>query len=113
VHLVVVTPSIGKLFVELFDRTGRVRHANRAYQIEGPASFEGTTDAEGRFLHEDVPPGDYTLKLTLESFQGTKDAVSETYESPLVVLGREGSVPQQRMLGGRPLETTMWTRPVK
>ncbi|HEX9618603.1 MAG TPA: OmpA family protein, partial [Polyangiaceae bacterium] len=101
-HLVVIVPPLGKLFVELFDRTGRVRHANRAYAIRGPESFEGTTDSQGRLLHQDVPPGDYTLELTLEFFQGTNDEVSETYESPLVVLDRKVSVPQQRMLGAVP-----------
>ncbi|HEX2674815.1 MAG TPA: Ig-like domain-containing protein, partial [Polyangiaceae bacterium] len=40
-QLIVIVPPLGKLFVELFDRDGRVRHAERAYSIEGPAKFSG------------------------------------------------------------------------
>ncbi len=51
-NTVVIKPPLGKLFVELWDKAGRVRHANRTYRITGPRSFEGTTDDQGRLLHE-------------------------------------------------------------
>jgi outer membrane protein OmpA-like peptidoglycan-associated protein len=101
-HLVVVTPPLGKIFLELFDRSGRVRHAKREYTIEGPIKLSGVTDETGRLLHEAVLPGDYTLKLKLRFFEGTKDETVDEYESPLVVLGSEGGTPQQRMLGAVP-----------
>src|SRR6185369_15207379 len=100
--LVVVLPPLGKLFLEVFDRSGRVLHANRKYKIEGPTTFEGTTDENGQLLHDDVLPGDYDLKLTLDFFPDAADAVSEEFESPLVVLSEETLAPQQRMLGAVP-----------
>jgi hypothetical protein len=78
-----------------------VRHANRNYSIEGPQTFEGTTDELGRFLHEGVFPGDYKLTLTLEFFEGA-DQVTDTYETPLVVLDDAIASPELRMLGTVP-----------
>jgi len=101
-HLIVILPPLGKLYAELFDRDGRVRHANRKYSIDGPATFSGTTDENGQLLHEEVPPGDYTLTLTLDFFEDSDDPVSEDYESPLVVLAPETGAPQQRMIGPAP-----------
>lgn len=79
-----VVKPLGTLFVELWDKSGRVRHANRDYTIDGPMQFSGTTDDDGRLLHENVIAGDYTLTLTLEFFDG-EDQVSDTYEVALVV----------------------------
>jgi len=101
-QLIVITPPVGKIFVELFDRNGRVRHANREYTIEGPESFSGTTDADGRLVHEDVLSGDYTLKLKLKFFEGTADEVTDEYESALVVVDAASGTPQQRRLGAVP-----------
>jgi outer membrane protein OmpA-like peptidoglycan-associated protein len=101
-QLIVVVPPMGKIFVELFDRAGRVRHADRAYSIDGPAKFSGTTDADGRILHEGVLPGNYTLKLTLTFFKGTPDEVTDEYESALVIVDSAEGTPQQRRLGAVP-----------
>jgi outer membrane protein OmpA-like peptidoglycan-associated protein len=98
-NTVVIKPKLGKLFVELWDKTGRVRHANRDYTISGPTSLEGTTDADGRLKHEDVANGDYALTLTLKHFEGDPDEIEETYDSPLVVLDAEDDSPQVRMIG--------------
>jgi hypothetical protein len=101
-NTVVIRPPLGKLFVELFDKTGRVRLANRTYQISGPQSFEGTTDEDGRLLHEDVFPGDYTLSITLEAFSGDPDASTDVVTTPLVVLEPSAGSPQVRGVGAVP-----------
>src|SRR6478752_2434086 len=67
-NTIILKPPLGKLFVESFDKTGRVRHARQTYQISGPQSFEGTTDEQGALLHEGVFPGNYSLTLALEFF---------------------------------------------
>ncbi len=59
----VVVPSIVHLVVRLFDQTGTQALANQAYQIKGPQSFEGTTDAQGRFEHLSVTRGAYTVSV--------------------------------------------------
>jgi outer membrane protein OmpA-like peptidoglycan-associated protein len=101
-QLIVIVPPLGKIFIELFDRSGRVRHADRKYTISGPTSFSGTTDADGRLVHDEVLPGDYTLKLTLSFFEGTPHEVTDDYESALVVSDSAGSAPQQRRIGAVP-----------
>jgi outer membrane protein OmpA-like peptidoglycan-associated protein len=101
-NTVVIKPPLGKLFVELFDKSGRVRHANRTYQITGPQAFEGTTDEDGRLLHEDVFPGDYTLSISIESFTGDPDASTDTVTTPLVVLEPTAGSPQVRGVGAVP-----------
>ncbi|HKO47590.1 MAG TPA: hypothetical protein VJV79_07700 [Polyangiaceae bacterium] len=83
-NTVIIKPKLGTLFVELWDKSGRVRHANRDYTIEGPMQFSGKTDQDGRLFHEGVFPGDYTLTLTLEFFEG-QDQVTDTYRTALVV----------------------------
>jgi outer membrane protein OmpA-like peptidoglycan-associated protein len=98
-NTVVIKPPLGKLFAELFDKTGRVLHANRTYQITGPQSFEGTTDDDGRLLHEDVFPGDYQLSLALDFFEEDPDHVIDIVDCPLVVLDAGTSEPEVRMLG--------------
>src|SRR5690606_34111059 len=64
--LIVVTPRLGKLFAELWDKTGSEVHPHTEYSISGPMSFEGVTDAQGRLLHEDVAPGEYELTLKVD-----------------------------------------------
>lgn len=96
---VVIKPPLGKLFVELFDKTGRVRHALRDFEVSGPQSFSGTTDENGRFLIEKVFPGDYSLSLAFRVFEGDPDEVSEELESQLVVLPADAAKPDVRMLG--------------
>jgi outer membrane protein OmpA-like peptidoglycan-associated protein len=112
-NTLVVKPPPGQLFVELFDKAGRVRHVETRYSISGPQDFEGTTDENGRLQHENVFPGDYTLTLEVEPFAreseaGDADAdaasadaepVIDTYESPLVVQPAGSGIPQLRMLG--------------
>ncbi len=102
-NTVVIKPPPGKLFVELFDKSGRARHANRSYQITGPRTFEGTTDDVGRLLHEDVFPGDYQLSLGLDFFEeGDPDRAMDVVDSSLVVLDAAEGEPQVRMLGAVP-----------
>jgi outer membrane protein OmpA-like peptidoglycan-associated protein len=101
-NTVVLKPPPGKLFAELFDKSGRVRHAQREYSIRGPESFSGKTDDDGRLLHEPVFPGDYELSLKLEHFKGDPDESSQTVTTQLVVLEPTSSQPQLRRLGAAP-----------
>ncbi len=98
-NTIVIMPPLGKLLVELWDKTGRVRHIGQDYQVSGPETFTGTTDEEGRLLHEDVTPGDYVLDLSVEVDQGDGSSVVDNYQSPLVVLEPGAGSPQVRMLG--------------
>jgi outer membrane protein OmpA-like peptidoglycan-associated protein len=100
-NTVVIKPPLGQLFVELRDKAGRVKLTSCDYQIAGPQSFAGKTDADGRLRHEDVLPGDYTLSVALSAFEGTPDAQVDIFESPLVVL-EPGSPPQVRAIGAVP-----------
>jgi outer membrane protein OmpA-like peptidoglycan-associated protein len=93
---------IGKLFVELLDKSGRVRHANRTFQITGPVAFEGTTDGQGRILREGVPPGDYMLSLALDFFVSDVDATIDILDFPLVVREVQTVEPQVRRVGVLP-----------
>jgi outer membrane protein OmpA-like peptidoglycan-associated protein len=99
VHTLVLLPVLGALFVELWDKLGRVRHATRQYSISGPVSFSGTTDEQGRLRHENVPAGNYTLTLTVEIDSGDGKKLTDTYTTPLNVLGAADGVPQTRLLG--------------
>lgn len=100
-QLIVFTPELGRIFVELFDKTGRFRHHGVKYTISGPMTFDGVTDERGLLAHEDVLPGNYTLKFSLEFFEGA-DAVKDDYETPLVVLAGGAGAPQVRMIGAVP-----------
>lgn len=101
-NTVVITPPLGTLFAELFDKSGRVRHANRDFSIDGPQPLSGTTDDDGHLQFEDVFPGDYTLSLTLKFFEGDSDETVETVECPLVVLEAGAEEPQVRRVGAAP-----------
>lgn len=98
-NTVVITPVLGKLFIELWDKTARVRHVEQSYEITGPESFSGKTDDKGRLVHEEVTRGDYKLALTVELDLGDGTTVSDTYDSPLVVLEAAAGEPEVRMLG--------------
>ena len=98
---VVIKPPLGKLFVELTDKTGRVKLANFDYSIAGPMSFAGKTDAQGSLSHGSVFPGDYALSVALSAFEGTPDAQIDIVETPLVVLD-PGSSAQVRSIGAVP-----------
>ena len=93
--------TLATLSVELFDKTGRVRHAERSFQLTGPKTLSGTTDDQGRFRLEGVPPGDYTMELGLDFFLGEPDAVMDIMDVPLVVR-RGDAQPQVRMVGAVP-----------
>lgn len=82
---IVIKPRLGKIHLRLFDKTGRVIHAQREYTIDGPMSFAGMTDDDGELLHEDVPAGDYTLTLKLEFEVGDQQFADE-YTSAVDVL---------------------------
>lgn len=94
-------PEVAELCIELFDKTGRVRHANRTFQITGPKAFEGTTDDEGRIELKEVPLGDYSLSLALDFFLGDPDAAMDIMDAPLIVR-TSSSEPQVRMIGAVP-----------
>jgi len=100
-HRVVLKPPLGKLFVELYDKSGRARHVDTKYTISGPESFSGKTDQEGRLVHPDVVPGNYTLKLEVEivTADGTE---TDIFETPLVVLASSEGAPEVRRLGAIP-----------
>lgn len=98
-NTVVITPPLGKLFVELWDKSGKVLHKQQSYTITGPQSFSGTTDDEGRLAHDEVARGDYELTLSLTIDVGAGETVTEVYKSPLVVLERAAPLPQLRMIG--------------
>lgn len=100
-NTVLIAPPRGRLFVELFDKTGRTRHQNCRYTIDGPESFAGTTDELGCLLHEQVFPGDYRLTLEVDVFDGA-DQVTDVYTTPLVVLPLNASEPERRMIGAVP-----------
>lgn len=90
---------LGKIFVELFDKSGRMRHAKRTFEVSGPQSFTGTTDAQGRILREELPAGDYTLSLALDFFEGAPDATIDIVDLPLVVRTSSTVEPQVRRVG--------------
>jgi outer membrane protein OmpA-like peptidoglycan-associated protein len=100
-HTVVIKPPLGKLYVELWDKTGRVRHAGSSYKISGPSEFEGLTDDLGRLLQLDVFPGNYQIEFEVEVDAG-KGPEIDRYESALVVLPSAASAPEVRMLGAVP-----------
>lgn len=100
-HLVVIEPKRGKLLMQLLDKPGRALHVARPYRITGPASFEGETDERGELLHQDVPPGDYELTLTVEVEVGGK-TLSNDYTSPAVVVPASEGRPIVRRLGALP-----------
>lgn len=102
-NTVVLTPALGKLFAELWDKIGHVRHRGTEYSIAGPVSFNGKTDDEGRLLHEDVLPGDYELTLMVDINRLLREPAGvpdvREFKSPLVVLERGDASPEIRLLG--------------
>jgi outer membrane protein OmpA-like peptidoglycan-associated protein len=92
-HLVVIKPKLGQIHSRLFDKTGRVVLAHTDYRIAGPVSFADKTDENGELLHEQVPPGDYSISL---------DVTGQPHSAPLVVLESTDDVAQVRMLGAVP-----------
>lgn len=101
-NTVVLQPPLGKLFVELWDKSGRVRHAGRKYSISGPQSFEGVTDEQGRVSHDPVMAGDYRLELTLEPGPDEPKFEPQTLTVPLVTLAPGEAAPQVRLIGAVP-----------
>ncbi len=99
--LVVFVPEPGKIFLELYDKTGRHLHRHCDYRIDGPVSFSGRTDEHGRLRHDDVPSGDYTLELTVTYEEGLQ-LEPRTYKSPVVTLDGTDAEPQLRLIGAVP-----------
>lgn len=59
-------PDFGTIFMQLFASDGVNALANTAYVIrsdDGVLTLNGTTDAEGRLRHGNVPTNDYTLTI--------------------------------------------------
>lgn len=100
-NTIVLKPPLGKLSAELWDKFGRVRHANRKYTIDGPTTFAGTTDEDGRLFHDNVPGGDYTLELTVD-FPPNFGLQPQTLQTALVTLAPAESAPQVRLIGAAP-----------
>lgn len=101
-NTVVLQPPLGKLLVELWDKSGRVRHAGRKYSISGPQSFEGVTDEQGRVSHDPVMAGDYRLELRLEPGPDEPMFEPQTLSLPLVTLAPGEAAPQVRLVGAVP-----------
>ncbi len=89
-----------QLSLQLFDKTGLVRHASRKYEIAGPEAFSGVTDETGSLDHDFVAPGDYTIKVFLEFFEGSDKIVDELTASLVVLRGDRTA--QIRMIGAVP-----------
>jgi outer membrane protein OmpA-like peptidoglycan-associated protein len=98
---VLIKPPLGAIFMELWDKGGRVRHGRRSYTLAGPMPLEGTTDEQGRLRHTDVFPGDYTLTLDVDTLEEDGSEGTVSYDSPAVVLS-EAAPAQVRMLGIAP-----------
>lgn len=65
VALVLHVP-LGKVHMELRDAVTHEPVAGRAYQLVAASgdALAGSTDGDGRLLHEDLPAGEYRLVLT-------------------------------------------------
>ncbi len=100
-HTVVIKPPLGKILLELWDKTGRALHKRQRYAIDGPVSLSGTTGEDGRLLHENLLPGDYLLTLTVEQELPGQPPSEEVYEIPSVVLAPSAAA-QLRMVGAVP-----------
>jgi hypothetical protein len=96
-NTVIIKPPLGKLFVELWDKTGRVRHAKQAFQVMGPQEFAGKTNEQGVALIENVFPGDYALSFPLEHAEPQR--LIDIIETPLLVLDAAAQAPQVRFVG--------------
>lgn len=81
------TEDVGKIWMELWDKSGETPRAGVAYQISGDGAYAGTTDGSGRLLHESVPQGDYRI---------TVDGLDE--DSAALVLPTADDEPQIRFL---------------
>ena len=97
---VVLEPPLGRIFVELYDKTGRFPHADVPYVIDGPERFEGRTDQSGRLAHERVFPGDYLLSF--EHRIELPEPEVETLETQVLVLAPNSATPEVRLLGVKP-----------
>lgn len=98
-NTVVITPPVGKLFVELLDKYGRIQHANQRYDISGPMQFAGRTDEQGRVQHDGILPGEYDLTLHVEVDGADGTSRVDDYTTPLVVLEADQNTPEVRRLG--------------
>jgi hypothetical protein len=104
-NTVVLQPPLGQLFIELWDKSGRVVHAKRRYEIEGPTSFSGFTDEQGRLKHEQVQGGDYQLTLFVEPNPDEPKFEPHQVKVPLVTLAPAEAAPQVRFVGAVPHAT--------
>lgn len=94
----VLTPPLGKILMELQDKSGQ-HHQNVDYSIEGPQNFSGTTDAQGILSHESVYSGQYTLQFTLTHFANTDYELKETLSAAALVQREDSNTAQRRQLG--------------
>ncbi len=92
-----------QLSLLLSDKTGAVHHAGCKYELTGPETLTGVTDGLGHLDHDDVLPGDYQLKLTLEFFADPQkhdpaDKIVEELTATVIVQSGDAR-PQVRMIG--------------
>ncbi|MBL8720946.1 MAG: OmpA family protein [Myxococcales bacterium] len=79
--------EVGKIWMELWDKSGQKTLAGAKYTITGERDYEGTTDGTGRLLHDLVPHGDYRIRV---------DGCDE--DSAALVLPKADDEPQIRFL---------------
>ena len=107
-NTVVIAPEFGRLFVELWDKTGGIRHTGAKYSVVGSKNVSGTTDDQARLLHEEMPAGDYELTLQVDINRLLHEAGTDAtiapdvreFKSPLVVLESVDPRPEVRLVGG-------------
>lgn len=92
----------GKGYLQLLDKTERAMHAQCPYRLSGPEVLEGLTDSRGIVSVAGLLVGDYILELERTFFAGTDDEFTDRYQTSLVVLPTERTMPQVRLLGAVP-----------
>lgn len=100
-HTIQIVPELGCIYLELLDKSGRVRHTNCPYEIAGPESFSGTTDENALLKHEDVFPGKYTLTLELDGRPYSTEAVVQPAGTSAAQVRKLGVVPRSIMASVR------------
>src|SRR5688572_2212548 len=98
---VVFRPEPGILSLELRDKTGQFAYAGCDYTVSGPLSLSGVTDELGRLRHEEVPPGDYEVAVTVKYADELK-LEPKTFKTRAVVLDAGDGQPQIRLIGAVP-----------
>lgn len=82
----VLTVPLGKVHLELRHEVTHEPVAGRSYQLVAASgrTLAGSTDGDGRLLHEDVPAGEYRLVLAGMDEQLRALVLDPRDEEPLV-----------------------------